>query len=228
MSDLPQADELPRSAEGYDPARVEEAFATFGERVRELERVAAELHGELKALRAHRAAEDEGDWPGNPGAEASPDWVAAVPPPLARGRAFPRLVLEAAFLLLVALLAGLADLSTGWIVAVLAAAWGLVVLGEWTSAARRARWHLDEIAPPLAKVEERTAPWDIPIAAPTVIEAAPDPESRTVVAKLSGEGGEETGELVLPEEPEEPETAKRRRFWRRRAVDAGQADPWKA
>jgi hypothetical protein len=229
MSDLPQADELPRAAEGYDPARVEEAFAAFGERVRELEHVAAELRGELKALRAHRAAEDEGDWPGDPGTDVSPDWVAAVPPPLARGRAFPRLVLEAAFLLLVALLAGLADLSTGWIVAVLAAAWGLVVLGEWASAARRARWHLDEIAPPLAEVEEHTGPWDIPVAAPTVIEAVPDPESRTVVVKPPGDGseqtGEETGELVLPEEPE---PAKRRRFWRRRAVKAGQADPWKA
>ena len=78
-------------------------------------------------------------------------------------------MLEAVFLLLVALLAGLADLSTGWIVAVVAAAWGLVVLGEWASTARRAQWHLDEIAPPLAEVEERTGPWDIPVAAPTVI-----------------------------------------------------------
>jgi hypothetical protein len=45
-----------------------------------------------------------------------------------------------------------------------------------------------------------------------------------VVTKPPGEASEETGELVLPEEPEPP---KRRRFWRR-AVDAGQADPWKA
>jgi hypothetical protein len=225
MSELPQADELPRAAEGYDPTRVEEAFAAFGERVRELESVAAELRGELKALRAQRGVVEEADWPGEPGSDLSPDWIAAVPPPLARGRAFPRLVLEAAFLLLVALLAGLADLSTGWIVAVLAAAWALVVLGEWTSAARRARWHLDEIAPPLAEVEERTGPWDIPVAAPTVVEAAPDPESRTVVTTLPAEGSEETGELTLPEQAE---TAKRRRFWRRRAVEAGQADPRQA
>lgn len=222
MGDLPQADELPRATEGYDPGRVEEAFAAFADRVRELESVAAELRGELKALRADRAVEDEGDWPGDPAA-ASPEWVADVPPPLARGRAFPRLVLEGAFLLLVALLAGLADLSAGWIVGLMAASWALVALGEWASAARRARWHLDEIAPPLAEVEERTGPWDLPVAAPTVIEAAPDPESRTVVAKPPADPGvDETGELQLPEEPEA--APRRRRFWRRRPVDAGAAD----
>jgi hypothetical protein len=227
MSELPQADELPRAAEGYDPDRVEEAFAAFADRVRELESVAAELRGELKALRTQRAAEDEGDWPGEPGREVSPDWVAAVPPPLAHGRAFPRLLLEAIFLLLVALLAGVADLSTGWIVAVVAAAWALVVLGEWASAARRARWHLDEIAPPVAAIEERTGPWDLPVAAPTVIEAAPDHESLTVVTPPQAEAGaEETGELRLEELP--GGSPKRRRFWRRRSVDTGAADPREA
>jgi len=34
MRKLPQADELPHADEGYDPARVEEAFATFADRVR--------------------------------------------------------------------------------------------------------------------------------------------------------------------------------------------------
>jgi hypothetical protein len=226
MSDLPQADELPRAAEGYDAARVEEAFAAFGERVHELERVAAELRAELGALRADRGREDDGDWPGGEGGDASPDWIAAVPPPLARGRAFPRLVLEGAFLVLVAVLAGLADLSAGWIVAVMAGAWALVVLGEWASALRRASWHLDEIAPPLA-VEERTGPWDLPVAAPTVIEAAPDPESRTVVAALPADASvDETGELPLEEQPQA--APKRRRFWRRRAVEARTADPWEA
>ena len=67
MSKLPQADELPHADEGYDPARVEEAFAAFADRVRELESVASELRAELKAVRAERTAparyDDDEDWP---------------------------------------------------------------------------------------------------------------------------------------------------------------------
>ena len=95
----------------------------------------------------------------------------------------------------------------------LAAAWGLVVLGEWASAARRARWHLDEIAPPLAEVEERTGPWDMPVAAPTVIEAAPDPESLTVVAKLPAMGARRRASSSCPRSPSRDE-------WRRFGVAA--------
>ena len=52
MSELPRTDDLPRTDEGYDPLRVEEAFASFGDRVHELENVAAELRAELRSLRA--------------------------------------------------------------------------------------------------------------------------------------------------------------------------------
>lgn len=248
MSDLPQADELPRAAEGYDPARVEEAFASFADRVRELEAVASELRGEIRALRAQRAPlRDDVPWPADPGLPSvamasSPDWVAAVPPPLDRARALPRLALEAAFLLLVAVLAGLADLSTGWILVVMASAWALVAAAEWASAARRARWHLDEIPPPVAEAAgERTGPWDAPVVGVTVVEAAPDPESRTVVATPPPDVGE-TGEIeaepefeVEPEpEPEpaaeaEPGSQQRRRFWqRRRAAEPDAPDPGEA
>ena len=54
MRKLPQTDELPHAEEGYDPARVEEAFAAFADRVHELESVASELRSELKAVRAER------------------------------------------------------------------------------------------------------------------------------------------------------------------------------
>ncbi len=118
MSKLPQTDELPHADEGFDPARVEEAFATFANRVRELESVASELRAELRSLRAERTApgrSDDEDWPveaGLAGRELpSPDWVATVPPPFARGVTVPRLAIEGAFLLLVAVLAGLADLA---------------------------------------------------------------------------------------------------------------------
>jgi hypothetical protein len=82
MSKLPQADELPHADEGYDPARVEEAFAAFADRVRELESVASELRAELTAVRAERTAptryDDDEDWPAearlsNSGLPPSPD-----------------------------------------------------------------------------------------------------------------------------------------------------------
>jgi hypothetical protein len=231
MSELPGTDELPRSEEGYDPERVEQAFALFAERVRELEEVADELRGELRALRAQRdeqrvapaprpvaAAEH---WPAD--ADASPDWIASVPAPLVRPSPVPRLVLEGAFLLLVALFAGLADLPVPWIVLVMAVAWALVVVGEWAAAAKRARWRLDEIAPAVAEgAAETTGPWDAP-----VVDSGPDPESQTVVTKLPAE----------PEEAEEPEAvedtepapAPRRGLFRRRkpvAAATTAADPW--
>ena len=242
MSELPQADQLPRADEGYDPARVEEAFAAFAERVRELESVAVELHAELKAVRAERTAPtryDDEEWPAesrlpNGGLALSPDWVASVPPPFAHRPAVPRLALEGAFLLLVALLAGLADLAAEWIVAVMAVAWSLVVLAEWAAAAKRARWRLDEIAPPADAGTEHagdsTGPWDMPVVEATVVETGPDPESKTIVAKLPVEPEPEPA----PEPESEPEPPrKRRRGLRRRKPDETStadraADPWEA
>jgi hypothetical protein len=233
MTELPQADELPRAADGYDPARVEEAFASFADRVRELEAVAAELRGELRALRAERTpVVDDEDWPAeaalrNSAGSPAPDWVGAVPPPFRRDRAVPRLVLEGAFLLLVALLAGLAELQTVWIVVVMAGAWALVVLGEWATAAKRARWRLDEVAPALEATPAETAgPWDLPVVEATVVETAPDPEGRTVVTKLPAEPDSgETGVIPIEQENQDEQPPKRRRFWRRRAVEAAAADP---
>ncbi len=43
----------------------------------------------------------------------------------------PRFVLEVAFLVLLALAAGLAELSTAWIIAVMAVGWALVAIVEW-------------------------------------------------------------------------------------------------
>ena len=230
MSKLPQTEDLPRAGEGYDPARVEEAFSAFAERVQELEAVAGELRAELRSLRAERTAParlDDERWPASPVTNPSPDWVAAVPPPLQRGFTVPRLVLEGAFLLLVALFAGLADLSTEWIVIVMVAAWTLVVLSEWAAAAKRARWHLDEIAPPLAaEAADTTGPWDMPIVQATVVESGPDPESKTIVTKLPAdpdESGKEDTDVRAP-------GPKRRRGLRRRKqpAEAGAADPWEA
>ncbi len=125
----------------------------------------------------------------------------------------PRLALEAVFLVLVALLAGLADLSTTAIVVVMAVAWALVVLSEWAAAAKRARWRLDSVATPLdepaAGASDSTGPWSIPVVEATVVEAPDRSESHTVVTKLPPEPEAEP-EPVLeaqPEpEPQQPDT----------------------
>jgi hypothetical protein len=230
MSKLPRTDDLPRAGEGYDAARVEEAFSAFAERVRELETVTGELRAELRSLRMEPPAParvDDERWPVEAAANPSPDWVAAVPPPLVRSFTVPRLVVEGAFLLLVGLFAGLADLSTEWIVLVMAAAWTLVVLSEWAAAAKRARWHLDEVAPPLAPdASDTTGPWDMPIVQATVVESGPDPESKTIVTKLPADPA--TGQQE--DTNESPPAPKRRRGLRRRKqpAEAGAADPWEA
>jgi hypothetical protein len=242
MTELPQTDELPHADEGFDPARVEEAFATFAERVRELEAVASELRAELHSLRAERAApsrfEDE-DWPietALAGDGQSADWVAKVPPPFAHRPAVPRLAIEGAFLLVVALLAGLADLRAVWIVAVMAVAWALVALSEWAAAAKRSRWRLDEVAPPLMspgpEAADSTGPWDMPVVEATAIEPeATASESKTIVAQLPVPVLPADPVEPAPEEPTEPEQAapKRRLGLRRRKQPAeAAADPWEA
>ena len=247
MSELPRTDDLPRSNDGFDPARVEEAFSSFAERVHELESVAVELRAELRELRAERRTDSrplpyaDEDWPADagfarPGRTPSPDWVAAVPPPLLRPPAVPRIVLEGVFLLVVALLAGLADLDAVWIVVVMAAAWALVALSEWTAAAKRARWHLDEIAPAIPLEgdpgAETTGPWSMPVVEATAVEAADDSESRTVIAALpadpEAEAAVEQADADADADAEAEPTRRRFRLGlrRRRPATTGAADPW--
>ena len=225
MSELPRTDELPRSEDGYDAARVEEAFASFAERVHELEAVAVELRAELRALRAERehqrfgpergsARYEDEDWPADArlqgGLAPSPDWIGSVPAPLTRPVTIPRLALEAIFLILVALCAGLADLTTNAIVIVMAAAWFLVALSEWSAAAKRSRWRLDAVASPVEATDgaasDSTGPWSIPVVEATVVEAPVDSESHTVVTKLPPQPEVEP-EPAQPEAAQEPEQA---------------------
>ena len=237
MSELPRTDDLPRTQDGYDAERVEEAFSAFAARVRDLEEIAAELRDELRDLRTRSVPYDEEDWPeaygvggGAPG--PPPDWLASVPPPLVRPFAVPRLAVEAAFLLAVALLAGLADLSAPSIVLVMAAAWALVALAEWSAAAKRARWRLDEIAPALEARDgdETTGPWNMPVVQATVVQPADDSESRTVIAALPAEpeASEEPPETESERDAEQKPKRRLLRLRRRQPVEAGAEDPWEA
>ena len=142
--------------------------------------MASELRAELHSLRAERAApsrfEDE-DWPverrSAPAARRRPTGSPRCRRRSPDASTVPRLALEGAFLLLVALLAGLADLSAEWIVLVMAVAWALVALAEWAAAAKRSRWRLDEVAPPVVvpgpDAADSTGPWDMPVVESTAI-----------------------------------------------------------
>jgi hypothetical protein len=159
----------------------------------------------------------------------APSWISSVPAPVVRPLTVPRIVLEGAFLLLVALFAGLADLSTAWIALVMASAWALVAISEWAAAAKRSRWRLDQVAAPLElpgeSPGESTGPWKLPVIEATAVELEEVSESHTVVAPLPVPPSEEDpGETI--ESPVEPAGGRFRLLRRRKPEPA--TDPWEA
>ena len=93
------------------------------------------------------------------------------------GGFLPRFVLEVAFLSLLALAAGLAELATAWIIGVMAVGWVLVALVEWLA------WKSETAQPPGAhggQVESAVEPadsWDME----EILAPVPEPESGTKV-----------------------------------------------
>ena len=240
--DLPRLEDLPEAEHGYDRAAVASAFAAFGRRIGELEGevaalrpVTAEIRQELRALRTGgmptaELAPGDVDWQvgGNGSGPAEP-WSASPAPPLPRPVVLPRLVLETAFLVLVAALAAIADLEPLWIAGVMAASWLIVALAEWAAWAKRRRWHLEEIPPPI--VDAGSPDWYAPPVEQTILEAPDAAESHTVVASLPATPSEDTGALDAvdaDESTEEDAVEPRRRFGflRRRRETA--ADPWES
>lgn len=97
------------------------------------------LQAELQSLRAGARPLPPGtdDAPGwEPERPSRPDasvWMRSIASPAATRPAVPRLLLEIVFLVLVACLAAVARLDTVFIVVVMAAAWALVALAEWSA-----------------------------------------------------------------------------------------------
>jgi hypothetical protein len=133
------------------------------------------------------------------------------------GRLGLRFALEALFLVLLAIGAGLADLRPALIVLVMGVAWVLVALIEFTAeriAASPVSYLLPQQSPPeegepervfWPRPEERTvvAPPEAPPAPEEATDAAPAPEPQ-----LEAQAEVETepeAPLTAPEEPEEPE-----------------------
>ena len=131
---LPLLEELPRVGEGYDPARVGDAFDAFHRHIARLDatlrsletaegfaRQAADLRSELRAFRRAR-------W--------EQDWATAYARPVLGARprvpaALPRLAAEIAFLIAVAVVLGVGGFRSTTIVLVMAGSWLIVGLVEW-------------------------------------------------------------------------------------------------
>jgi hypothetical protein len=108
--------------------------------VRALATQVGELQGELHTLRTQARAlpAEDGDRPGweerVPNQLQSAPWVRTLDTPKLKRTAIPWLLLEILFLVAVAVLAVVADFSAPAAVGVIAGAWLLVALAEWTNA----------------------------------------------------------------------------------------------
>ena len=145
---LPRVEDLPIVDHGYDPERVQEAFDSFYRHAAQLDaslrvleavdafrRHATDLRSDIRALRA-------ASWAPQPVQQQvwhDPYSASRGARPLAPAMpsALPRLALEAAFIILVAVGAGLAELTTLMTVAVVGAAWLIVGLVELVAAQTR-------------------------------------------------------------------------------------------
>lgn len=192
------------TGEDTERAALERRLGELEESVRELTSIAADLRDELRGRHATYVGLDtEADWPDfdadEVDVEPAPDWVASVPPPLGRPIVLPRLVLEAAFLVLVAVLAVLAELDPLVIAAVMAVAWALVAVSEWAAYAKLKRWRLEEIPPPLEQPASPDPSWYAPPVERTLLQPPVEAESATVVGTTPpdlppvADDGEETG-----------------------------------
>ena len=132
--------------------------------------------------------------------EPSLTWVSSLEAPPPRRLAVPRLALEVAFLILVAVLAVLADLEPAGIVAVMGAAWLLVAFSEWAATRAERRREALLLSPPFSP-----AP---PVADPAWF--APPVEQTIVQPGVVADPTADTGAATLPPLAESEQTAERR------------------
>jgi hypothetical protein len=190
---LPRIDDLPIGEQGYEQEAVREAFDRFY-------RHAAQLDASLKALEAVDAFRQDAYELRNDlrslrslgfGAPEPSTWTAATyvqdGPRFEIPSAVPRFLFEAALIVAVAVICGVAHFQTWLTVALMVAAWALVGLIEWLAARARFAVPAPAYAPPLA-------------------EPAPEPEALTMIAPPEQAEPEPAPEPAPEPEPE-PELA---------------------
>lgn len=188
---LPRLEDLPVADRGYDQEAVRDAFDAFYRHAAQLDvslraleavdvfrRDADALRSDLRALRAL----------GYGGGSSDPDW--AVPRYEPTRSAVPAVVLrlaaEAALIVAVAVIAGVAHFRTVVVVALMAVAFVIVALSEWL--AGRARFVPPAVAYMSSILDGEPAPYvEAPVPAPAWgVADEPDeetePEALTIVA----------------------------------------------
>jgi hypothetical protein len=234
---LPRLEDLPVAEQGYDRDAVRHAFDAFYRHAAQLDatlrvlesveafgKQARELRADIRALRVASWAPTPAPRPLAAGYGRTSRRVEGVVPD-----ALPRLAVEAAFIVLVAVGAALAELSVGLIVLLVVAAWLIVGVAEFLASGRRATLRPGLLpAPARADVAVSAAAGPLPVAeavaAPppseeTRVEPTPEPEPE--VGAAEPEPAREAEPEPVPEVPPaataQPTAAPaRRRFWRRR------------
>jgi hypothetical protein len=250
---LPRVEDLPVAEQGYEQESVRAAFDSFYRHAAQLDaalrtleavdsfhRQAAALRADLRALRT--AGWTQQSWNVTPaygyGTRAPREGVSPV---------VWRVAGEAAFLIAVAVVVGVAKLDWWLIVLVMAIALGIVLLIEWAAAREQFAAPRTEPAPPPVvegeAVGERTAeeeslgwtafeeaqePSDAMtiVGAPPVAEAEPAAEEPEPEPEPESEPELEPAALAEPE-PESSERP-RRRWWRRAAGEPDAAEDLQA
>jgi hypothetical protein len=101
-----------------------------------------------------------------------------------------RFVAEIAFLALLALAAGLAELTTPWIAAVMAAGWVLVALVEWLAWRTETEAEGESARTDIAAVDQSTDSWDLN----EILAPVPEAEDGTRVIPSQAGADEGDGE----------------------------------
>jgi hypothetical protein len=212
---LPRIEELPIVEQGYDQEAVRLAFDSFYRHAAQLDaslraleavevfrRDADALRNDLRALRSLGVGGSDSDWT-VPRYESTRAEVPVV--------AF-RLAAEAALIVAVAVIAGVANLAAGVVIALMAAAFVVVACSEWL--ASRGRY----VPPPallLAPAEREPAPYIE--APPPALEPGEDtePEALTIVGAVEDVDAAADPWETVPEPEDEPEPEERAGLLRR-------------
>jgi hypothetical protein len=213
---LPRIEDLPIAEQGYDQEAVRLAFDSFY-------RHAAQLDASLRALEAVEVFRRDADALRNDlralralGLGGAPEsaWTTTTyerPAPEVSGVVL-RLAAEAALIVAVAVIAGVAHFRAAVIVALMAVAFLIVALSEWLAA--RARF----VSPAIGFLVEEGEPAPY-VEAPSPARSEPsedtEPDALTVVEPPSEDGADPWERGAEIEEPE-PELAERGGIFRRR------------
>jgi hypothetical protein len=213
---LPRIEDLPIGDQGYEQEAVREAFDAFYRHAAQLDaslkaleavevfrRDAMELRNDLRSLRALGIGGAEPSW-------TSSAWT-YEPPRRELPAAVPRLAAEAALVIAVAVIAGVAHFRAWLIVALMAAAWLIVALSEWLAAHARTRVPASFYEPLVVEEHLEPAPY---VEAPAVgwsafeapAEAEPEADELTMVEPADEEPDPAEPEAESPQpEVESPQ-----------------------